>query len=67
MRIERKNSEIQITLSDSVDITGVQRLLDFLKFKELVSKSTANEDEINNLAEESKAEWWSKNKDRYIK
>ncbi|MGB6035527.1 MAG: hypothetical protein WBG42_04615 [Cryomorphaceae bacterium] len=67
MQIERKNNEIIIRLPENTDTIGVQRLLDFLKYKEIVSKSIASEQDIENLANESTADWWSKNKDRFIK
>jgi len=67
MQVERINNEILIRLSGSTDTIGLQRLLDFLKFKEITSKSKATENQIDELANESKSDWWSKNKNRFIK
>ncbi|MFA7326635.1 MAG: hypothetical protein WC121_08230 [Candidatus Kapaibacterium sp.] len=67
MVIERINNEIVIKISSDTDITGLQRLIDYIKFREIASKSKASEDEINNLVRESKSEWWEKNKNRFIK
>lgn len=67
MVIERINNEIVIKVSSDTDITGLQRLIDYIKFREIASKSKANEDEINNLVRESKADWWERNKNRFIK
>jgi hypothetical protein len=67
MQVERINNEILIRLSGSTDTIGLQRLLDFLKFKEITSKSKATEDQIDEIANESKSDWWSKNKERFIK
>lgn len=67
MQVERINNEILIRLSGSPDTIGLQRLLDFLKFKQITSKSKATEDLIDEIAIESKSDWWSKNKDRFIK
>jgi hypothetical protein len=67
MQIERINNEILIRLSGSTDTIGLQRLLDFLKFKEVTSQSKATEDQIDEIAKESKSDWWSKNKERFIK
>ena len=67
MVIERINNEIVIKVSSDTDITGLQRLIDYIKFREIASKSKANEDEINNLVRESKADWWERNKSRFIK
>jgi hypothetical protein len=67
MQVERINNEILIRLSGSTDTIGLQRLLDFLKYKEITSKSKATEDQIDEIANESKSDWWSKNKERFIK
>lgn len=67
MQIERINNEILIRLPGSTDTIGLQRLLDFLKFKEITSKSKATADQIDELTNESKSDWWSKNKQRFIK
>jgi hypothetical protein len=67
MQVERINNEILIRLSGSTDTIGLQRLLDFLKFKEITSKSKATEDQIDEIANVSKSDWWSKNKERFIK
>ncbi len=67
MQVERINNEILIRLSGSTDTIGLQRLLDFLKFKEITSKSKATEDQIDEIANASKSDWWSKNKERFMK
>lgn len=68
MQIERKNkSEIVITLSSSVDSFGLQRLIDYLKYLELTSKSKAKQKSVDVLADEVNATWWEKNKSRFIK
>ncbi|AWH85322.1 hypothetical protein HYN59_09415 [Flavobacterium album] len=68
MQIERKNKdEIVITLSSSVDSFGLQRLIDYLKYLELTSKSKAKQPEVDKLADEVNASWWEKNKSRFIK
>ena len=67
MVIERINNEIVIKISSDTDITGLQRLIDYIKFREIASKSKASEDDINKLVRESKSEWWEKNKNRFIK
>jgi len=64
MIVERKDKEILIRISASADIVGIQRLLDYLKFREIASKSKAAEDQINELATESKRTWWEENKYR---
>lgn len=43
MQIERTNKEILIRLSPDTDLTGLQRIIDYLKFREVVTKSKASE------------------------
>ena len=66
MLIERTDNEIIIRLPSSVDTNGIQRLLDFLRYKEVTSKSEAKQDDVHKLAREVNKEWWEKNKKRFI-
>jgi len=67
MQIERTHKEILIRLSSGTDLVGLQRILDYLKFREIASKSKASQKQIDELANESKESWWSKNKSRFVK
>ena len=67
MQIERTNSEILIRLSAGTDLVGLQRILDYIKYREIASKSKASQEEIDKLANESKSSWWDKNKSKFIK
>ncbi|MCB9263199.1 MAG: hypothetical protein H6607_12565 [Flavobacteriales bacterium] len=65
MQIERTNDEILIRLSPKTDLIGLQRILDFLKFKEITSKSKATQQQIDDISDEINATWWEKNKGRF--
>jgi hypothetical protein len=67
MRIERTRDEILIRVPANTDLVGLQRILDYIKFREIASKSKATEDQINDAAKESKSDWWAKNKSRFVK
>jgi len=68
MLVERTNNEqIVITLSSSVDSFGLQRLIDYVKYLEATSKSKAKQSDVDKLAEDVNASWWSKNRKRFIK
>ncbi|RUA34033.1 MAG: hypothetical protein DSY77_07265 [Bacteroidetes bacterium] len=67
MKIEKKDNEILVRIPSNVDITGLQKILDYIKFREITSKSQASQEDIDALARESKKSWWEKNKDKYIK
>jgi hypothetical protein len=68
MLVERTNDDqIVITLSSSVDSFGLQRLIDYLKYLEATSKSKAKQSDVDILADEVNASWWSKNRKRFIK
>ena len=67
MQIERINNEIRIKISKGTDLPGLQRILDYVKFREIASKSKATQEQIDALAIESKSSWWRKNKSRFIK
>lgn len=67
MQIERTNKEILIRLSAETDLVGLQRILDYLKFREIAAKSKASQKQIDEVSSESKSSWWNKNKSRFIK
>lgn len=67
MQIERTNNEILIRVSSGTDLIGLQRILDYLKFREIASKSKASQEQIDKLSSESKSSWWKKNKSRFVK
>lgn len=66
MIIEKTESEIIIRVSSKVDAYGLQRLVDFLKYRELTSTSKAKQSEIDALSKEVNKTWWNKNKQRFI-
>ncbi|MDR9487967.1 hypothetical protein [Salibacter sp.] len=67
MQIERTKNEILIRVASSTDLTGLQRILDYIKFREIASKSKATQEQIDDLAKDSKSTWWEENKDRLVK
>lgn len=67
MQVERTDDEILIRVSANTDLTGLQRILDYVKFREIASKSQASQAQIDELAKESKSSWWKKNRSRFIK
>jgi hypothetical protein len=67
MKIERTDDEILIRVAANTDLTGLQRILDYIKFREIASKSKVTQEQIDGLAKKSKSSWWEKNKTRFIK
>lgn len=68
MLIERtNNNQITITVSSSVDSFGLQRIIDYVKYLEATAKSKAKQSDIDKLADEVNADWWAKNRKRFIK
>jgi uncharacterized protein YlaN (UPF0358 family) len=67
MIVERvTNNQIVISYSSDTDIFGIQRLIDYAKYLEVTSKSKAKQDDIDKLADEMNADWWNKNKHRFL-
>ena len=67
MLIERNSNEVIIRLPSYVDTEGLQRLVDYLSYKEATSKSRAKQSDVDKLAKDVKKGWWSKNRSRFIK
>ncbi len=68
MLVERtSNDEIVITLSASLDEFGMQKVIDYVKYLEATSKSKAKQAAVDKIADEVNADWWAKNRQRFIK
>jgi hypothetical protein len=66
MTIQRTDNEIIIKLPSDTNIDGVQRLLDYISFKEITSKKpVVDQNEIDQLASEVNKGWWQRNKNRF--
>ena len=67
MTIERTSKEVIIRLPSYVNTDGLQRLVDYLTYKEDTAKSKAKQADVDALATEVKKGWWTKNRSRFIK
>lgn len=68
MVIERTtDNQIVITLSSSVDSFGLQRVIDYMKYLEATSCTKARQADVDKLADDVNAQWWAKNRKRFIK
>ena len=67
MIVERTSSQIVIKISPQVDSFGFQRIMDYLDYLEITSKSKATQDDADKLADELNEKWWKKNRRNFIK
>ena len=67
MNIQRTKEAIILKLPKGVDTVGLQRMVDYLKYKEATMNSNADQEISDRLAEESKSDWWKENGDKFIK
>jgi len=66
MRIEQDNNEIKLTFSRNIlDITEVQNIIDYVKFREINTLSSATQEDADKLADEINQSWWDKNKHNF--
>ena len=63
MILERKKNEIIVRLPSSIDLTELQNMLDYLKYKELTSKTNAKQSDVNELSETVNKSIWNNIKD----
>jgi hypothetical protein len=54
MIVEIQNNEILVRVKMGTGASKIQSILDYLKYEELTSKSTANEQDIDDLVNEAK-------------
>jgi hypothetical protein len=63
--IESNSEEITIKLPIDSSLDDIQQILKYFTYIELVGKSKAKQEQIDELAKEVKKGWWEKNKDRF--
>jgi hypothetical protein len=66
MIVEKTKNQILIKISSKVDAFGFQRIMDYLEYLEITSKSKAKQSDADKLADELNQSWWEKNKDNFI-
>ena len=67
MSIERINNELLIRIPSSVDVGILQQFLDYVRVKTVSSQSVATEEEILTLSDEINKNWWTENKQHFLK
>jgi hypothetical protein len=60
MVVERRNNEILVRFGAGEKASTIQRILDYLRYEELTSKSNANEDDVDNLVKSAKKGRWNR-------
>ena len=64
MILERTQNEIIVRLPSSVDLSELQNMLDYLRYKELTAKSKAKQSDADRLANEVNKSMWQKVKEK---
>jgi len=64
MIVERTKDEILVRLPAYVDLSELQNMLDFLKYKELTANSSASQSDADELSKMVNKSMWSKTKVR---
>lgn len=67
MVVERINDQIVIRISPQIEPFEFQRIIDYIEYLEITSKSKAKQDDADKLAEELNEKWWSKNRNKFIR
>jgi len=63
--IKSDSKEITIKLPIDTNLDDIQQILKYFTYIDLVSKSQAKQEQIDELAKEVNKGWWQKNKDRF--
>ena len=66
MTIQRLDNQIIITLPASIDLEGVQRLINCLLYREATKDCKAKQEDVDKLAREANKQWWAENKHRFL-
>jgi hypothetical protein len=66
MIIERTNNEVIIRLPVTTDTTYLEEMVDYIRFKEITSKSKATQEQVDSLVKSIKKGRWQANRKRLI-
>jgi len=61
------DSQISISLSSGLDLFSIERLINYAKYLESTACSMAKQEDVDALADEVSANWWEKNRQRFLK
>lgn len=64
MKVERSNNEILVRLPSNVDLSELQDMLDYLKYRELTSNSKATQNDVDKMAKGVNSLIWNKIKNQ---
>ena len=67
MTLERTEHEIVIRLPKGIDWGDLESILKYIRYREIVSKSQATQEDIDRIASEMNIGWWEENKHRFLK
>lgn len=67
MQIERTKKEVIIRLPATVDTDDLQDFLNYVRYKELTSKFSVSQTQVDKLSNDINKGWWTKNRKRFIK
>lgn len=67
MLVERTNKEVIIRLPASIDTEDLQDFLNYARYKELTANFKTDQKEVNKIANDINAKWWTKNRSKLIK
>ena len=67
MLVERTSKEVIIRLPASVDTEDLKDFLNYARYKELTANFKTDQKEVDKIANEINAKWWTKNRSKLIK
>lgn len=67
MLVQRTSKEVIIRLPASVNTEDLQDFLNYARYKELTANSKTDQKEVDKIANDINAKWWTKNKSKLIK
>jgi maltodextrin utilization protein YvdJ len=67
MVIERTKDEIIVRLSPTVNTDDLKDFLDYARFKEITSKFSVKQKDVDKLASNINKDWWQKNREMILK
>lgn len=66
MTLVKEQNELVLRIPENLELPLLESFLEYIRIKEILSKSNGTEEEAMLIAAEMEKDWWKNNRNRFI-
>lgn len=66
MTLAKEQNELVLRIPENLELPLLESFLEYIRIKEILSKSNGTEEEAMLIAAEMEKDWWKNNRNRFI-